>query len=153
MSGLANLQLFHRYHRQEIANFVGVNVNQYWQQGVVRADLDYMLFVTLDKTGRPPAIQYDDRFLSPTDFQWQSQNQETRAKRGAKYQNRGRLNFRFHLLVRRSSREADNTTAPFVYLGQVRFHSWDSDNPINIRWTLDNPVPQNLRSELKVPEA
>lgn len=152
MIGLPGILPHHRYDRQEIAGLLSAKYSRYWQQGVVRVDSDFLLFVTLDKTGKPPEFQYADRFLSATEFQWQSQNQESRAKRGAKYQNRGVVDLRFHLFVRRRAKDDNNNTAKFAYLGRVRFHSWEGDNPINIRWALDIPVPSNLLSELDLPE-
>ena len=151
MPGLSGIRLYERYDRRGIADFLGVKYSRYWEQGVVRADSNYLLFVTLDKSGSPAELRYDDRFLSPSDLQWQSQNQESRATRGAKYMNRGAQDLQFHLFVRRSPRDPNNQAARFVYLGQVRFHSWEGDNPINIHWRLDDPVPGNLRAELEIP--
>ena len=149
MGSLTGIRLHERYDRKELAELLGTKYTRYWQQGVVRVDDNYLLFVTLDKTGRPVAIRYDDRFLSPTDLQWQSQNQDSRAKRGTRYTNRGARNLGFHLFVRRGPYDADQRTARFVYLGEVRHHSWVGDNPINIRWTLDHAVPEELRHELR----
>jgi Domain of unknown function (DUF3427) len=144
--------LHSRYKREDVANDFGVRRSRYWEQGVVRVENDYLLFVTLEKKDLPPNHRYSDRFISRSEFDWQSQAQESRAGRGTKYQNRGEQDTRFHLLVRRSLRTEDLRSSPFVYLGRVRFVSWEGDNPINIRWKLDTPVPLELLDELKVPE-
>jgi hypothetical protein len=144
--------LHSRYRREEVASDFGVRCTRYWEQGVVRVEDHYLLFVTLEKKDLPPNHRYTDRFVSRSEFDWQSQARESRAGRGAKYENRGEQNARFHLLVRRSLRTSDQRSSPFVYLGQVRFVSWEGDNPINIRWKLDIAVPLELSDELKVPE-
>jgi hypothetical protein len=144
------MQLHSRYKRDQLASEFGVRCTRYWEQGVVRIENDYLLFVTLEKKDLPPDRRYTDRFVSCVEFDWQSQKRESRAGRGAKYQNRGERDARFHLLVRRSIRTEDHRSSPFVYLGQVRFVSWDGDHPINIRWKLDTAVPTELLDELKV---
>lgn len=144
MELLHGLDLWGRYHRKEVADSLGAKYSRYWQQGVVRVERDYLLFVTLDKSDRPAEHRYDDRFLNASEFHWQSQNQESRAKRGEKYLNRGTPDLRFHLFVRKSSRDADNHTVRFTYLGVVRFHSWSGDNPISIQWTLEKPISPEL---------
>jgi hypothetical protein len=144
------LRLYEWYSRESIASSLGAKYSRYWDQGVVRVGSDYLLFVTLDKSGRPAAERYDDRFLSPSEFQWQSQNQDSRAGRGAKYQNRGAVDLHFHLFLRRTSRAEDGSTSPFLYAGVVRFDSWQGDNPITIRWRLDHPIPDGPVRELAV---
>jgi len=54
-----------------------VRTNEAWRgmgQGFVRQGQSIFLFVTLDKTEHVEAFQYKDHFLSPSEFEWQSQN-------------------------------------------------------------------------------
>jgi hypothetical protein len=151
MSLLMGLQLHEKYKREVVAEIVGKKYGRYWQQGIVRAGSDFLIFVTLDKSRHPPKARYKDKFLSPREFEWQSQNQDSRNGRGAKYQNRGVEDLHFHLFVRLHSLNEDGESSPFTYLGIVRFDSWEGDNPITITWRLDELAPAQLLLELKGP--
>lgn len=148
---LPSIQLHDRYLRREIASALGANLSPYWQQGVVRVGNVYLMFVTLEKHRQPTNYRYDDRFLSAETFQWQSQYQESRAKRGRKYSQGDSLGLSYHLFVRRSARADSGELSAFVYVGRVHFQDWDGDNPINIRWRLETPVPAGFYQEFSVP--
>ena len=58
------------------------------QSGVVERPGLILLFVTLDKTDMQVEHRYEDAFLSPTEFRWQSQNRTARdSTMGRKIQN------------------------------------------------------------------
>lgn len=105
--------------------------------------------MTLDKSGKSSDFQYRDRFLSPTIFQWESQN---RTKRDDTH---GRLisghkaqGIPIHLFARKTSKIAGGGSAPFVYCGDVEFVEWEGEKPITVRWRLAEPVPERLLGEL-----
>jgi hypothetical protein len=151
MAGLGTIELYGRYDRRTIAEALGRKFTRYWQQGVVRPGSNLILFVTLDKSTLPSVYRYKDRFLSADLLQWESQNQDTRAGRGRKYQQHAGDGVAIHLFVRRRATSTDGGANPFVYLGQVTFRDWESDRPVVVRWALDSPIPIRLRAELLVP--
>lgn len=143
--------LWERYTRAEAFKAVGIEPKG-WdkQQGVVERPDQFVFFVTLDKTGRDEAIQFDDRFLSATEFQWESQNRDKReSDRGQRFLNQEHDGLPIHLFVRRKQKTGSKTH-PFFYAGKLQFVRWEGDNPIRIWWMLEEAVPARLVGELKV---
>jgi hypothetical protein len=90
--------------------------------------------------------------MSPTEFQWQSQNQtQQKSKAGESIRDHKKLGIDIHLFVRAKGKTPEGRGAPFYYLGRVNFKSWEGDKPITVRWSMQSPVPELLWSELKVP--
>src|SRR5690606_31222622 len=72
--------VWERYTRQAAAEALGLQlVGWEPQSGIVRRPDSLTFFVTLNKDTLDAAYQYRDQFLSPTEFQWQSQNKTTQA--------------------------------------------------------------------------
>jgi hypothetical protein len=104
--------------------------------------------VTLDKSGKSSDFQYKDRFLSPTLFQWESQNRTRRDDaHGRLISGHKAQGVRVHLFVRKTSKIAGGGSAPFVCCGDVEFMEWERDKPITVRWQLPEAVPAKLRQE------
>lgn len=152
MTTIPGLHLHSRYSRAAIAEALGSKESQFWQQGVVPVGKRVLLFVTLDKKDKPSEYRYEDRFLSPSRFHWQSQNQDSQEKRGKKYHNHRENGMTVHLFVRATSRDLEGHTSPFLYLGVVDFIDWEHDNPIDVEWELVVPIPAELWKELSVPK-
>src|SRR5262249_42174028 len=75
------LQLWRRYSREEIPGLFGFPFSTaVWNSGFVVRPGHVFLLVTLDKSGKGADFQYRDHFLSPTLFQWESQNRTRQAK-------------------------------------------------------------------------
>ena len=107
--------------------------------------------MTLNKGMHPEAHRYQDRFLSPDLFQWQSQNQNAQKdKRGQLLRHHAERGVRVHLFIRKDGKIAGRA-APFIYCGSVKFVDWEGEKPITVRWSLPNAVPQQLRTVLGVP--
>jgi hypothetical protein len=107
------------------------------------------LFVTLDKAAHDEAFQYKDRFLTATQFQWQSQNRTTQASEAGKsIQAHQEQAITVHLFVRAKPKTSDGRGAPFYYCGPVNFVSWEGNQPITVIWRLVKAVPSVLWSEL-----
>ncbi len=144
--------LWRDYMREDIPPLFGLKFGTgAWNQGFVVQGKEVFLLVTLDKNALNQDHRYEDMFLSPTRFQWQSQN---RAKQGSTH---GRIisgalpGARIHLFVRRSKIRG-GMAAPFIYCGSPKFDRWEGNSPITVEWILDEPVPPHLRRALKVPE-
>jgi len=118
---------------------------------VVTKDSTVVLFVTLEKAKMPKEHRYEDAFLSPSVFQWQTQNRTRQESRqGQVFRDADANGKTIHLFVRRHAKEK-GATVPFIYCGVPEFLNWEGERPITIRWRLAEPVPDFLREKLKVP--
>lgn len=91
--------------------------------------------------------QYADKFLSSTQFQWQSQNATAQAsKRGQQIIEHRKQGLAVHLFVRKNKKMANKAT-PFVYCGEVSLYSYENEKPINVVWQLADSLPQRLADE------
>ena len=144
--------LWKAYSREQIPGLFGLPfVSAVWQQGFVQRDNRLFLLVTLDKSTAADEHKYDDKFLSPSEFRWQSQNrtaQDSSAGRAIReHRERG---IEVHLFVRRQSKTKAGKAAPFTYCGMVDFIRWEGDRPITVTWRLSREVPERLRADLDV---
>jgi superfamily II DNA or RNA helicase/diadenosine tetraphosphate (Ap4A) HIT family hydrolase len=146
------LRLWERYARAEGGKLLGVELKGFEaQSGVVDRPGMLLLFVTLDKAGKPEEHRYEDAFLGPTQFQWQSQNRTKRDSRiGRMISQRTDPPTLVHLFVRARSKGRSGTE-PFLYCGPLTFERWEGDNPISVSWRLAEPVPEAERKYLRVP--
>lgn len=137
-----------RYSREQIPALFGLKFNTgIWNQGFVLVDKVMVLLVTLDKGGLADDFQYSDRFLTPSQFQWQSQNKTTQSgKHGRAIRHHREHEIEVFLFVRKSKKTAGGAS-PFVCCGQVEFEEWQGEKPITVQWKLSTPVPERLRSE------
>lgn len=144
--------LWKTYMREEIPPLFGLAFTQgLWNQGFVRKEDHMFLLVTLDKGGLQKGFQYEDRFLSPVGFQWQSPNQTARdSTPGKAIQQHKAKGTHVHLFVR-TTKLLRAKAAPFHYCGELAFSSWEGDRPITVQWDLVDPVPASLHAALRVP--
>ena len=101
-----DLQLWRRYSREEIPPLFGLPFSEaVWNAGFVVRPGHIFLLVTLDKGGKAESFRYRDRFLSPTVFQWESQNRtrpgDAHGQAVREHAGRG---IAVHLFVRRASK-------------------------------------------------
>jgi superfamily II DNA or RNA helicase/HKD family nuclease/diadenosine tetraphosphate (Ap4A) HIT family hydrolase len=145
-------RLWRPYKRADIPGFFGFAFKgRESQQGVVTRPGSTLLFVTLDKKKKEQKFQYEDEFLSPQEFRWQSQNKTKReSNAGLIYKEHFSRGQHIHLFVRQQEK-IRNKTQPFHYLGELDFVRWDGDMPITVWWRLRNPVPRELHQLLRVP--
>ena len=150
----AGLEVFRRYSREQIPRALGEQFNPaIWNAGFVPVPTGAVkhlcLLATLHKGDMAKEFQYGDRFLSPDQFQWQSQN---RTKQGSSHgrmiRDHAELGIQVHLFVRKEKKRG-SMAAPFVYCGPVTFEAWEGESPITVRWRLQGPVLERLYSEFK----
>jgi superfamily II DNA or RNA helicase len=112
-----------------------------------------VLYVELDKDPKhyTPTTLYDDRFLSPTRVQWESQS-KTRAssETGKRYQTHASRSWRILLFVRQRADDERGFTSPYLFLGPVEYVSHESEKPMRIVWDLDRPAPPEFFAEVKI---
>ena len=109
------------------------------------------LFVTLEKSDLPEDHRYGDRFLSRDVFEWQSQNRTRReTPTGENFRSHAEKGIAVHLLIRKQ-KNIEGRGAPFIYCGPVDFVDWEGDQPITMRWRLNEPVPDSLWAVFEAP--
>ena len=134
------------YMRAEIPPNFGLEFHkQKWEQGFVKEGGQIFLLVTMEKKGMPAGAQYEDRFLGSDRFEWKSQNRHTQAGRaGQAMRHHKEREVPVHLLVRKKSKFGSKA-APFVYVGEVEFESWEDERPITVVWRLNEQLSAPLQ--------
>jgi Domain of unknown function (DUF3427) len=145
--------LWKPYKREEVPGLFGLSYSDaVWRQGFVRQNEHTFLFVTLEKNNQALEYQYKDHFVSPIEFQWQSQNRTTQASNhGRSIRDHKQQEISVHLFVRPQSKVSGGRGAPFIYCGPVEFVSWEGEKPVTVIWKLSASVPQRLQAQLQVP--
>jgi hypothetical protein len=110
--------------------------------------------VTLQKTEAhfSPTTMYADHAITPTLFQWESQNATAeRSQTGQRYVNHREMGTSVHLFVR-ESKTADGTlgTPPYLYAGPMSYVSHTGERPMRILWQLDHALPADVFHAAKV---
>ena len=112
--------------------------------GYVRLDGDSVLLVTLKKKNVDEHLNYQDRFLSDVDFEWES---PARTKQGDEVGQEIIHHIRdgrsMHLFVRTQNNEAGKTV-PYTYCGTAELTEYENETPIRCRFRLAQPLPQEL---------
>jgi superfamily II DNA or RNA helicase len=99
-----------------------------------------------------PTTMYADRAVSPTLFQWESQNATSEASKvGQRYVHHRERGSTVHLFFR-DSKEADGDLgAPaYLYAGPASYVSHTGDRPMRIIWSLEYELPADVFHAAKV---
>ena len=148
--GVVPLHVHARYSRDEALAAFGVTNPGTVRQGVkwVESELADLFFVTLRKTERhySPTTMYQDRAVSPTLFQWESQSLTTEASpTGQRYINHARQGSSVHLFVRESKeQDGDLGAPPYFYAGPMTYASHTGERPMRILWHLAHELPADI---------
>ena len=112
------LEFWRSYAREQIPPLFGLNFNRaIWNAGFVVQSGHMFLLVTLKKSGTGENFLYEDRFLAPDLFQWQSQNRTTQESgQGHNIRDHAERGIAVHLFVRSSRKTPDGRSAPLVAL-------------------------------------
>jgi superfamily II DNA or RNA helicase/diadenosine tetraphosphate (Ap4A) HIT family hydrolase/SOS-response transcriptional repressor LexA len=138
------LVLWGEYNRDAIAKAFGSENNPSWRVG--HRDIDVqgkphtILMVTLRKsTQTKMEHRYADRFLSPTELQWESQAStkldSLKGRRIVGHEQEGRA---VHLFVQYDSHQ------DFTYLGTLRYLGHEGETPMRVRFQLGQALPEAL---------
>lgn len=93
-----------------------------------------------------PTTMYADRAISPSLFQWESQNATSESsKTGQRYIHQREQGSSIHLFFR-DSKEADGDLgAPaYLYAGPASYVSHSGERPMRIIWKLDHDLPADV---------
>jgi superfamily II DNA or RNA helicase len=109
-----------------------------------------LLFINLIKSEEDfsPTTMYDDYAISETLFHWQSQN-STRPDygKGLTYINHQVNNKKILLFVREKTNDEKGNTMGYVFIGEGNFKENEGSKPMNIKWELNEPLPNYLWNE------
>ena len=142
-----HLELWRSYSREQIPPLFGEQFNRArWQTGFVTLPNHILLLVTLNKTDMEGTFRYEDRFLTPEIFKWQSQNRTSQQSEvGQALRQHHERGIDVHLFIRKEKRTSAGGAAPFIYCGELEFIEWEGECPITIRWRLLSPLPGRLQ--------
>jgi len=149
--GEVPLQVHGRYSLAELLAAFGVpNPAASRGSGVkwvepARADL---FWFNLRKTEKhfSPTTMYADRAISPSLFQWESQNATSPASpTGQRYIHHRERGSSVHLFVRESKEADGDLGAPaYLYAGPASYVSHSGERPMRIIWKLDHELPADV---------
>ncbi|KMM39221.1 DUF3427 domain-containing protein [Guptibacillus hwajinpoensis] len=141
---------YQNYSRNDLIFLFQAGVQEgTWREGVSRARNHYLLFINLNKDAAvSDHLHYKDYFIDQRHFHWQSQNQTSHnSSVGQAYVHHKENNIHIHLFVRKFD-SMHGMTLPFTYLGEVDYVSSHGDKPMNIKWKIHHPVPEDLFIDL-----
>ncbi|MFI6514962.1 DUF3427 domain-containing protein [Spirillospora sp. NPDC050679] len=145
------LRLHARYSKDELLSAFGIDKPRSWVQGVrwVEQEQADVFMVTINKTeqGFKPTTMYNDRAISPTLFQWESQSSTTEDSRdGQRYIHHVERGSSVHLFIRETKAGAP----PYLYAGPMTYRSHEGERPMRILWDLADPLPGDVFHYAKV---
>lgn len=150
------LQIHARYSRDEACAAFGVTDPANMREGVkwVENDAADIFFVTLVKNERQysPTTMYQDRAITPTLFQWESQSTTSgESPTGQRYIHHAERGSTVHLFIR-ETKERDGALGapPYLYAGTMRYQRHAGDRPMRIQWLLDHPLPADIYHSARV---
>jgi superfamily II DNA or RNA helicase len=106
-----------------------------------------LLFINLIKSEEnfSPTTMYDDYAISETLFHWQSQNSSRPdIGKGLSYIQHQNNNKRILLFVREKANDEKGNTMGYVFIGEGNFKENEGEKPMNIKWELNEPMPNYL---------
>ncbi|EAS42983.1 DEAD/DEAH box helicase [Photobacterium profundum] len=145
--GTPSLKLYQQYNMRDIALMANVRKthSSYRGTGVLREGNDFFFFVDLHK--EEGAIDYKDKFISSSQFQWDSPSGcSPISKQGREIINHKESDIKLHLFVRKF-KDLDGVTEPYVYIGKGDVVSYEGEKPINFQLNLQTQVSQAVYDE------
>ena len=141
-------QLYAKYLTNEIKGlFHTTRRTGNWMTGYVRLDNDSVLLVTLKKKNVEEHLNYEDRFLSDAEFEWESPARTKQAdEAGQEIIHHIRDGRSMHLFVRPQKTQAGKTV-PYTYCGTTELLEYEKEAPIRCRFRLAHSLPDELSQQ------
>jgi superfamily II DNA or RNA helicase/HKD family nuclease len=108
------------------------------------------LFITLNKSEEDysPSTLYEDYALNEQLFHWQSQNASVPERgRGLSYVEHQQNGKEILMFVREHNKDHNGLTMSYVFLGPCEYVNHEGARPMNIQWSLAEPIPAYLLNE------
>lgn len=149
------LKLHARYTRDQITSAFGKSTfERKWpsREGVLDIDTinTELLFINLIKSEEnfSPTTMYDDYAISETLFHWQSQNSSRpEIGKGLSYIKHQENDKKILLFIREKASDEKGNTMGYVFIGEGIFKDTEGSKPMNIKWELNEPIPNYLWKE------
>jgi superfamily II DNA or RNA helicase len=109
-----------------------------------------ILFINLIKSEEDfsPTTMYDDYAISETLFHWQSHNAYgPETNKGLSYIEHVKKNKKILLFVREKANDENGNTMGYVFIGEGIFKETEGSKPMNVKWELNEPIPNYLWKE------
>lgn len=106
-----------------------------------------LLFVTLNKSEKDysPSTMYKDYAISETLFHWQSQsNTRPETMKGKRHIHHKKQRITPLLFVRTSKKDDRGETEPYFFAGPVELNKWEGEQPMDIVWKVEEPLPADI---------
>jgi hypothetical protein len=114
----------------------------------IEPELADVFWFNLRKTEKhfSPTTMYADRAISPSLFQWESQNATTEASTtGQRYVHHRERGTSVHLFFRESKEADGGLGAPaYLYAGPASYVSHTGERPMRIVWKLEHDLPGDV---------
>jgi superfamily II DNA or RNA helicase/HKD family nuclease len=148
--GVPHFKLYEQYQMIDAAllsNYRKIH-SSFRGSGLLANGNEYFLFIDLHKEENvKESINYQDKFINPHEFQWQSVNSTTQqSERGKNIIFNQLRGIHLHLFIRKY-KEIDGKTEPYIYIGKGNSVEFEGDKPITVLLELENEVPANLYTE------
>jgi len=146
------LKLHSRYTRDQILAAFGLSTFERKspsREGVAEntALNTELLFINLIKSEEnfSPTTMYDDYAINETLFHWQSQNSAgPKTPKGISYIKHQEDEKKILLFVREKNKDEFGNTMGYVFIGEAQLIEHDGAKPMNIKWKLNEPLPNYL---------
>lgn len=148
--GVPFLKLYEQYKMIDIAllsNYRKIH-SSFRGSGLLTNGNEYFLFIDLHKErGIDERINYKDKFLDQSYFQWQSPNATRQnTDRGKNLINNRDRKINLHLFVRKY-KEIDKKAQPYIYIGKGDTVEYQGEKPITMKIKLHQEVPVKIYRE------
>ncbi|OXA78013.1 Superfamily II DNA or RNA helicase [Flavobacterium aquidurense] len=109
-----------------------------------------ILFINLIKSEEDfsPTTMYEDYAINETLFHWQSHNAYgPETDKGVSYIKHLERNKKILLFVREKGKDENGNTLGYIFIGEGIFKETEGSKPMNIKWELNEPIPNYLWTE------
>lgn len=109
-----------------------------------------ILFINLIKSEEnfSPTTMYEDYAISETLFHWQSHNAYgPETNKGVSYIKHIESDKKILLFIREKGKDENGNTLGYVFIGEGIFKETEGSKPMNIKWELNEPMPNYLWKE------
>ena len=148
--GVPFLKLYEQYKMIDLALLSNYRKTHsaFRGSGLLANGNEYFLFIDLHKEeGIDEKINYKDKFLSESYFQWQTPNSTTQGTdRGKNIIFNKNRKVNLHLFVRKY-KEVDKKAQPYIYIGKGDTVEFEGEKPITVKLKLHNEVPAKIYRE------
>jgi superfamily II DNA or RNA helicase len=148
--GMPFFKIYEQYQMIDTAllsNYTKIH-SSFRGSGLITNDNDYFLFIDLHKDEDiKKSINYQDMFINPKHFQWQSPNATTQgSERGKNIIFNKERGINLHLFIRKY-KQIDGSVQPYIYIGHGDVIQYEGEKPITVLMKLHLEVPAGLYTE------